>query len=60
MKILPHEFKQVKYKILQLDLKKNIFFGFVGEYNKNGSLEWFLIENGLGPFGVKPTSETCY
>jgi len=41
---LPHYFKQVKYTILWLLSKKNVFCAFLGECNKNGNFEWFLKE----------------
>jgi len=44
LKLLPHDLRQVKYKIMQFDSKKNILFGFLDEHNKNGSFECFLIE----------------
>jgi len=54
MKILPHDLKQIKYKILWLYSKKYIFFVFLNECSENGSFEWFLAKrNGLGPLGVK-------
>jgi len=43
MKFLPHDQRQVKYKILFLDSKKNVFF-FLDEYLRYGSFEWFLSE----------------
>jgi len=42
MKILPHDQRQVKYKILWLDSKKSVFFSFLDEHSRHGSFEWFL------------------
>jgi len=53
MKILPHDLKQVKHKILQLHSKKLVFFAFLSECSKNGNFECFLQKNGLGTLGVK-------
>jgi len=50
MKILPHDLRQIKYKILWLYSKKNVFFVFLDEHNKNSGFEQ---KNGLGPSGVK-------
>jgi len=44
MKFLPHDLRQVKYKILWLD-SKNIYFSlFGGEHSKTSSFECFLTE----------------
>jgi len=44
MKFLPHDLKQVKYKIVRLDSKKSIFFVFLDERNRNGNFEYFLTK----------------
>jgi len=36
LKFLPHDFRQVKYKILQLDSIK-VFFGLLRKYGRNDS-----------------------
>jgi len=56
MKFLPHDLRQIKYKISWL--YSNFFFVvvvFLDERNKNNNFEWFLAENGHGPLGVKKT-----
>jgi len=45
VKFLPHDLRQVKYKILLLGSnKKYICFVFLDEHSKNCSFECFLIE----------------
>jgi len=57
MKFLPHELKQVKYKILWLDFKKRIFFYFLGRMEQKWQKWQFRVfydrENGLGTIGIK-------
>jgi len=53
MKVLQHDLRQVKYKILWVDSKKKLFFCFF-EVNATEVtvLSVFLIEKTLEAFGV--------
>jgi len=57
MKFLPHDLKQVKYKILQLYSTKNILLFFWMNVGKTAILSGFWQKNGLGPLGIKSNSK---